>query len=53
MRKLLTFVGGTIGSYPGWALGAPIGTMTAFMVSMVGTGLGIYAGFRLAQRYVD
>ena len=53
MRKLLTFVGGTAGSYAGWAIGAPVGTMTAFMVSMVGTGLGIYAGYRLAQRYVD
>ena len=53
MRKLLTFVGGTLGSYAGWALGAPVGTMTAFMVGMVGTGLGMYAGLRLAQRYVD
>ena len=53
MRKLLSFVGGTIGSYAGWALGAPGGTMTAFMVSMVGTGAGIYAGYRLARRYVD
>ena len=53
MRKLLTLVGGTIGSYAGWALGAPVGTMTAFMLSMVGTGLGIYAGLRVAQHYVD
>ena len=53
MRKLFTLVGGTLGSYAGWALGATVGTMTAFMVSMVGTGVGIYAGLRLARRYVD
>jgi hypothetical protein len=53
MRKLFTFLGATVGSYAGWALGAPVGTMTAFMLSMVGTGLGIYAGLRVAQHYVD
>ena len=53
MRKLFTFIGGTVGSYAGWALGAPIGTMTAFMVSMVGTGLGIYAGYRVASHISD
>jgi hypothetical protein len=31
----------------GW-LGARIGVMTAFIVSMVGTGIGIYAGRRIA-----
>jgi hypothetical protein len=28
-----------------------VGLMTAFMVSMVGTGLGIYAGMRVARHY--
>ena len=51
MTKLLGFVGGTIGSYAGWALGARAGVMTAFMLSMVGTGIGIYAGRRFAERY--
>ena len=44
VSKLLAFVGATIGGWIGWYLGAFIGTFTAFMVSIVGTGVGIYAG---------
>ena len=51
MSKILGFVGATIGSYAGWALGAHVGLTTAFMLSMVGTGAGVYAGRRVAQRY--
>ena len=51
MGKLFSFIGATIGSYAGWALGAPVGFTTAFMVSMVGTGIGIYFGRSLAKRY--
>jgi hypothetical protein len=49
--KLFAFLGATVGGYAGWAIGAPIGVMTAFMVSMLGTGVGIYAGRRLADRF--
>lgn len=48
MNKLIAFAGATVGSYAGWALGARIGMVTAFMLSMVGTGLGMY----LARRVV-
>jgi len=51
MGKLLGFVGATIGSYAGWWLGARVGIMTAFIVSMVGTGIGIYAGRKVAAHY--
>ena len=51
MRKLLIFVGAMLGSTIGWYLGAPIGTMTAFMVSTLGSGAGMYAGAKVAQRY--
>lgn len=51
MLKLYSFIGATVGSYAGWALGAPVGFMTAFMISMVGTGFGIYAGRKIAQHY--
>jgi len=37
MSKLLTI------------LGASVGTMTAFMVSTVGSGVGMYAGRRIAE----
>ena len=53
MGKVLSFVGATIGSYAGWALGAPVGFYTAFMVSMVGTGIGIYFGRQLARNYFE
>jgi len=51
MRKLLAFIGATIGGYAGWYLGALVGFMTAFMLSMVGTGVGMYFAYRVAQNY--
>jgi uncharacterized membrane protein YeaQ/YmgE (transglycosylase-associated protein family) len=51
MRKLLVFVGAMIGSYAGWYIGAPAGIMTAFIVGMIGTGVGIYAGNRIGKHY--
>jgi hypothetical protein len=51
MTKLLSFVGATIGGYAGWAVGAPIGMFTAFMVSMVGTGIGMYYGRRIGKNF--
>lgn len=49
MTKLLAFLGASVGGAIGWWLGARVGTMTAFMVSTVGTGVGVYAGRRIAQ----
>ena len=51
MTKLLAFVGATIGGYAGWWIGSGVGIMTAFMVSMVGTGVGIYAGRKIGKHY--
>jgi hypothetical protein len=51
MSKLLGFVGATIGGSVGWWIGGHVGLMTAFCLSMVGTGVGIYAGRRLADRF--
>jgi hypothetical protein len=48
MSKLFGFIGASVGGAIGWWLGARIGVMTAFIVSMVGTGIGIYAGRRIA-----
>jgi hypothetical protein len=49
MVKLLGFVGATIGGYAGWWVGAKIGLMTAFLVSVVGTGVGMYYGAKFAR----
>ena len=51
MRKLLSFIGATIGGYIGWYVGAIVGVMTAFSLSMVGTGVGMYIAYRAAQNY--
>jgi hypothetical protein len=49
MTKLLILVGSTIGGGIGWWLGDRLGMMTAFIVSMIGTGVGIYFGRRVAD----
>jgi uncharacterized membrane protein YbhN (UPF0104 family) len=52
MAKVLGFVGATLGGAIGWWLGARVGIMTAFFVSTVGSGLGLYAGARIARQYL-
>jgi phosphate/sulfate permease len=51
--KLLALVGTTIGSAIGWWLGAPAGLMTAFICSMVGFGIGLYAARRITHEYFE
>jgi hypothetical protein len=51
MNKLLAFFGMTIGGWIGWALGEPMGMFTAFILSFVGTGVGLYIGKRIADDY--
>ena len=51
MRKPLAILGAVAGSALGWWLGSFIGIMTAFILSMVGTGFGIYVGARMARHY--
>jgi membrane protein YqaA with SNARE-associated domain len=48
MTKLMIFVGATVGGAVGWWLGAFVGVFTAFVLSMVGTGAGMYACRRFA-----
>ena len=52
LKKVAVFICTTIGGSIGWSAGAKLeGTMTAFILSMVGTGIGMYAGFKIAERY--
>ena len=51
MTRLLGFVGATVGSGLGWWAGAPVGIMTAFTLSIVGTGVGLYVGRKIGDRY--
>jgi hypothetical protein len=51
MKKLCIFIGTTIGSSVGWWAGDKFGFMTAFMLSIVGTGFGMYYGVRFAREH--
>ncbi len=52
MSKLFALIGATVGGAVGWWLGARVGFMTAFVLSLVGTGFGMYAGGRIAREYL-
>lgn len=49
MKGLLGFLGMTVGGWIGWELGAFISFYTAFMVSIVGTGLGLWMANRVSR----
>jgi hypothetical protein len=51
MTKLLAFLGMTVGGWIGWMVGAYFGFFAAFVLSIVGTGVGLYYGRRLASDY--
>ncbi len=50
MTKILATLGSFVGGSIGWWMGAGFGTMTAFMLSIVGTGVGIYLGRQAALK---
>jgi len=52
MSKLCIFLGMTILGWIGWWLGAKIGIMTAFIVSSIGSLIGVYLGWRIARDYL-
>jgi hypothetical protein len=52
MKRLSDLIGMTIGGWIGWAAGALVSIFTAFILSMVGTGLGLYAIRRLTKGYL-
>ena len=52
MNKVLGFIGASVGGAAGWWLGAEVGTMTGFILSVVGTGAGIYLARRFAAEYL-
>jgi hypothetical protein len=41
-----------VGSALGWWIGAHVGIMTAVLVSAIGTGVGLWAGVRLASEFL-
>lgn len=47
MRKIVISLISLITSWIGWWIGDHFGLMTAFILSMVGLGIGMYAGKQL------
>ncbi len=52
MKGFLTYFGMSVGGWIGWALGAQVSIFTAYMVSMVGTGLGLFYTQRAVKRFL-
>ena len=53
MQKLFMFIGMTVLGWAGWWLGEKAGFMTAFLVSGLGSMVGIYLGWRIHRDYFD
>ena len=50
MKGFLNLMGMSAGGWLGWVIGAQISLFTAFVVSMVGTGIGLYFTQRGVKR---
>lgn len=46
MERVLDFIGMFVGGWLGWMLGAVVSFFTAFMLGIVGTGVGLYVARR-------
>jgi hypothetical protein len=53
LSTLLAWVAATLLGAVGWWAGALEGMFTAFVLSMVGTGVGLYLGRRMAAYLLD
>lgn len=52
MKGIFGFIGMTVGGWLGWFAGAWISIFTAFVISMLGTGVGLYFGHKLAKQFL-
>jgi len=50
---ILAFIGATLGGWIGWWLGDFVGLWTAVFLSIIGSGVGLYYGRRLAQWMIE
>ena len=47
MGTFFAIIGSSIGGWLGWVVGAKVGFMSAYFLSVVGTAGGVYYGRRL------
>lgn len=52
MKRLAALIGMSVGGWVGWEIGALASFFTAFIVSVVGTGVGLYMVNRFEKRYL-
>lgn len=52
MRKIVMLLSVTLFSWLGWMLGEEIGMMTAYMLSFVGSLVGVVAGVWFNKSYL-
>jgi len=53
MSGFFAFVGANLGGWVGWVLGARLGFMSAYLLSVVGMAVGVYTGRRAAAALLD
>ena len=53
MKKIILLTSITVFSWLGWAMGDHFGLMTAYLLSFVGSLVGVYFGVKLNSRLVE
>ena len=53
MKKIILLTSITIFSWLGWAMGARFGLVSAYMLSFVGSLVGVYAGVKLNRNLME
>lgn len=53
MGKLCIFIGLTVFSSIGWWLGSKVGFMTGYLLSGLGSMIGVYVGWRINREYFE
>lgn len=53
MNKLCIWIGMTVLGWVGWWLGSKISFMTGFVLSGVGSIVGVYVGWRVNRDYLE
>lgn len=49
MKRILDLIAMSVGGWLGWMIGAPVSIFTAYVVSVVGAGVGLYAARRVMR----